>query len=113
MIRSSMAFIHKTGQNIEAASHKGGEAIDEIVEIIRKYVPAHTKKAIIQSLRLDLNAINYLNLNVGSNSRPGFRRSWISPLKPVLLNRRLSSVNWPMSVSLHRSPLSLGVTSHE
>ena len=32
--------------------------------MIRKYIPQHSREAIKQSLRIDLNVINYKNLNV-------------------------------------------------
>ena len=36
----------------------------EITKMIRKHILKHTKDAIIQSLRIDLNVINYKNLNI-------------------------------------------------
>ena len=35
-----------------------------ISEMIRQHIPEHNQEAIIQSLRPDLNVINYYNLNV-------------------------------------------------
>jgi NitT/TauT family transport system substrate-binding protein len=60
--------IHRAGQDIERARRKGGREMDTIVKMIRKHIPTHSKKAILQSLRPDLNVINYSNLNVDKNS---------------------------------------------
>lgn len=57
-------YIHKAGADIEKARKDGGKVLDEIVEIVRKHIPAHTKEAIIASLDLELNVINYKHLNV-------------------------------------------------
>jgi len=35
-----------------------------IAAMVRKHIPEHNESAIIQSLRKDLNVINYKNLNV-------------------------------------------------
>lgn len=35
-----------------------------ISDIIRRHIPEHNQEAIIQSLRPDLNVINYYNLNI-------------------------------------------------
>ena len=66
-------FIHKAGQDIESARQNGGSQLDEIVSMIRKHIPKHSAKAIAQSLRPDLNVINYSNLNVDSNSKQSFK----------------------------------------
>ena len=57
-------FIHKAGQDIEIARRNEGKELDHIITMIRKYIPQHSKEAIKQSLRIDLNVINYKNLNV-------------------------------------------------
>lgn len=57
-------YIHKAGADIESARTEGGKALEEIVEIVRKHIPSHTREAIIASLDLELNVINYKNLNV-------------------------------------------------
>ncbi len=59
-----MFYIQKAGKDIEQARLKGGEQLNEIVKIIRKHIPAHTKEAIIASLDSKLNVINYKNLNI-------------------------------------------------
>ncbi len=63
-IREVMHYIHEAGADIEMARWQGGEAMQAIVEIIRKHIPAHSKDAIIASLDPSLKVINYLNLNV-------------------------------------------------
>lgn len=57
-------YIHKAGADIEKARVEGGEALEEIVNIVRKHISAHTREAIIASLDLELNVINYKYLNV-------------------------------------------------
>jgi len=57
-------YIHKAGEEIEKARAQGGEALEEIVKIVRKHVKAHTRDAIVASLDLRLNVINYKRLNV-------------------------------------------------
>ncbi|PHQ66097.1 MAG: nitrate ABC transporter substrate-binding protein [Sulfurimonas sp.] len=57
-------FIHKAGKDIEKARAEGGEALEEIVKIVRKHIKAHTREAIIASLDIELNVINYKHLNV-------------------------------------------------
>jgi NitT/TauT family transport system substrate-binding protein len=59
-----MTYIHKAGLDIEQARLKGGEALEAIVKIIRKHIPAHTRKAIVASLDPHLRVINYEHLNV-------------------------------------------------
>ncbi|MCJ8339060.1 MAG: ABC transporter substrate-binding protein [Pseudomonadales bacterium] len=63
-INEVIYYIHQAGLDIEAAREKGGEAMKEIAAMIRKHIPEHNEQAIIQSLRKDLNVINYKNLNV-------------------------------------------------
>lgn len=57
-LKEVIEFIHKAGVDIEYARRKGGNEMEEIVTMIRKHVPQHTRVAIKQSLRLDLNVIN-------------------------------------------------------
>lgn len=57
-------YIHRAARDIEAARRAGGAAMDAIVAMIRAHVPGHTREAIEQSLRIDLNVINYRQLNV-------------------------------------------------
>ncbi len=59
-----MDAIHRAGADIEQARNQGGEALEEIVNIVRKHIPAHTREAIIASLNPDLRVINYQQLNV-------------------------------------------------
>jgi len=73
-IEEVIYYIHKAGQDIESARRNGGNEMDDIVKMIRKHIPAHTKDAIIQSLRIDLNIINYKNLNVNENSKNSLKQ---------------------------------------
>lgn len=63
-LREVIYYLHKAGLDIEAARKKGSDAMIPISDMIRKHIPEHTREAIIQSLRPDLNVINYYNLNV-------------------------------------------------
>jgi len=63
-LKEVIYFIHQAGLDIENARYEGGEALIEITSMIRKHLPEHDEFAIIQSLRPDLNVINYKNLNL-------------------------------------------------
>lgn len=63
-IKEVMSYIHRAGDDIELARSSGGAAMDEIVKIVRKHIPAHTREAIIASLDPELRVINYNHLNV-------------------------------------------------
>ncbi len=63
-VQEVMDYIHKAGDDIETARTVGGEDLEEIVRLVRKHIPAHTREAIIASLAPDLRVINYQNLNV-------------------------------------------------
>lgn len=63
-LREVIYYIQKAGIDIERARVEGGEAMTPIVEMIQKHIPEHNAEAIIQSLRADLNVINYRALNV-------------------------------------------------
>lgn len=63
-LKEVIYYLHKAGQDIEAARLKGGEDMIAIADMIRKHIPEHNQEAIIQSLRPDLNVINYRHLNV-------------------------------------------------
>lgn len=63
-VKEVMAYIHRAGDDIEKARSEGGEALEAIVKIVRKHIPAHTREAIIASLDPHLRVINYQYLNV-------------------------------------------------
>ncbi len=63
-VKEVMHYIHQAGQDIEQARQAGGEILEKIVRIVRKHIPAHTRKAIIASLDSELRVINYQHLNV-------------------------------------------------
>lgn len=73
-LREVIEAIHLAGREIELARQSGGEALEEIVAMVRKHIPAHSRETIIQSLRSDLNVINYQNLNVDHNAKESFRQ---------------------------------------
>ncbi len=62
-LQEVIRFVHKAGEDIEQARREGGAAMKEIAAMIRKHIPQHNEEAIIQSLRPDLNVINYRKLN--------------------------------------------------
>ncbi len=70
-IKEVTFYIQKSGQDIERARQEGGKALEEIVKIIRKYIPAHTREAIIASLNPELRVINYQHLNI---DKPGLKQ---------------------------------------
>ena len=72
-LQEVVAYIHQAGQDIENARKNGGAELDAIIDMIHRHVPAHSKEAITQTLRLDLNKINYLNLNVDANAKASFK----------------------------------------
>ncbi len=63
-LKEVIYYIHKAGMDIEAARKEGGQAMVAISTMIRKHVPEHNEEAIVQSLRPDLNVINYRHLNL-------------------------------------------------
>lgn len=73
-LKEVIYYIHKAGLDIESARAKGGKELDDIINMIRKHIPMHTKDAIKQSLRTDIMAINYINLNVDENSKESFKK---------------------------------------
>ncbi|MFK5984933.1 MAG: ABC transporter substrate-binding protein [Pseudomonadota bacterium] len=58
------SFINRAAKDIENAREKGGQELEKIVEIIRKHIPSHTRKAILASLDPVLKVINYQKLNI-------------------------------------------------
>jgi len=63
-LKEVIYYIHQAGLDIEKAREEGGDAIKEIAAMVRRHIPEHNEQAIIQSLRKDLDVINYKNLNV-------------------------------------------------
>lgn len=63
-VKEVMAYIRKAGEDIESARKVGGNKLEAIVNIVRKHIKAHTRKAIIASLNPDLRVINYQNLDI-------------------------------------------------
>lgn len=72
-LKEVIYYIHKAGRDIETARLESGDELDEIIRMIRKHIPKHTKEAIRESLRVDIMAINYKNLNVDKESKSSFR----------------------------------------
>ncbi|MCP4409213.1 MAG: ABC transporter substrate-binding protein [Gammaproteobacteria bacterium] len=70
-LKEVMGYIHRAGQEIEQARIEGGEALEAIVVIVRKHIPAHSREAIIASLNPQLRVINYQHLNV---DKPGLKQ---------------------------------------
>lgn len=63
-IQEVMGYIQQAGRDIELARNQGGAQLEEIIQLIRKHIPAHTHDAILASLDPDLRVINYNYLNV-------------------------------------------------
>ena len=72
-LKEVIYYIHKAGMDIEHARVEGGKKLDKIITMIRKHIPAHTREAIIESLRADIMAINYKHLNIDKNSKKSFK----------------------------------------
>ena len=63
-VKEVKQYIQRAGADIELARKRGGDDLNEIVEIIRRHIPAHTPQAIIASLDPGLKVINYEHLNI-------------------------------------------------
>jgi len=63
-LKEVVHYLHQAGADIEQARKEGGDALEAIVSIVRKHIPAHNREAIIASLNPDLQVINYNNLNI-------------------------------------------------
>lgn len=70
-VKEVIYYIHQAGLDIEAArradnarGQHGGPEILAIAKMIQRHIPKHNTEAIVQSLRLDLNVINYRHLNL-------------------------------------------------
>lgn len=63
-IKEIIRYIHQAGKDIEVARRSYGDEMADIIAMIRQHVPEHSEEAISQSLRVDLNVINYRNLNL-------------------------------------------------
>ncbi|MBN4046866.1 ABC transporter substrate-binding protein, partial [bacterium AH-315-P07] len=63
-LKEVIQYIHQAGKDIEDARREGGAAMKSISDMVRKHIPGHNEEAIIQSLRPDLNVINYTHLNI-------------------------------------------------
>ncbi len=70
-VKEVMHYIHQAGADIEQAREEGGVALEQIVAIVRKHIPAHSQQAIIASLSPELRVINYQHLNV---DKPGLQQ---------------------------------------
>jgi len=82
-----MDFIKKAGDDIEDARLNGGEQLEDIVKIIRKHIPAHTREAIIASLDPNLRVINYQNLNV---DKLGLKQIMDLAVEGKILNKKIN-----------------------
>ena len=73
-LKEVIYYIHKAGRDIEKARLAGGVEFDNIIKMIRKHIPKHTKVAIKESLRTDVMAINYKNLNIDDETKESFKK---------------------------------------
>ncbi|WP_159084484.1 hypothetical protein [Dongshaea marina] len=88
-IREVVHYIHRAGGDIELARKNGGQQLDVITEMIRKHIPEHNREAIIQSLRLDLDVINYRNLDVDENAKGSMRQIMELAIEGGMLKQRI------------------------
>ena len=63
-LQEVIRYLHQAGRDIEEARTTGGQAMAAIADMIRRHIPEHDEEAIVQSLRADLDVINYRHLNV-------------------------------------------------
>jgi NitT/TauT family transport system substrate-binding protein len=63
-LQEVITSIHQAGRDIDAARATGGQALEDVAQLVHTYIPAHTVKAVMESLRADLAVINYANMNV-------------------------------------------------
>ena len=63
-LKEVTAYIQRAGADIETAREAGGEAMQAIVDMIVKHIPAHNQAAIEASLDAQLKVINYQQLNI-------------------------------------------------
>jgi len=85
-VKEVMHYIQKAGADIEQAREEGGAALENIVKIIRKHIPAHSQQAIIASLSPELRVINYQYLNV---DKPGLRQIMDFAIEGGILNETI------------------------
>lgn len=62
-VKEVIHYIHQAGIDLDHARIEGDHEMDEVISMIRKHIPSHNADAIRQSLRWDLNVINYHFLN--------------------------------------------------
>ena len=92
-LKEVIKFIHMAGRDIEIARHKGGKELDEIVAMVRKHIPSHPKDSIIESLRPDLNVINYNYLNVDAGAKASFREIMRLALEAGFVKQKIDVQN--------------------
>ena len=63
-IQEVLSYIQQAGRDIELARGQGRTPLENIIQLIRQHIPAHTHDAILASLNPDLRVINYNYLNV-------------------------------------------------
>lgn len=63
-LQEVIRYIHQAGRDIEDARKAGGETMASISDMVRAHIPEHSREAIVQSLRIDLNVINYRQMNL-------------------------------------------------
>ena len=63
-IKEVMTYIQRAGGDIETARLSGGAAMQAIVDMVVKHIPAHSPEAIKASLDAGLRVINYQHLDI-------------------------------------------------
>jgi len=87
-IKEIIYYIHKAAQDIENA-RKDPKALQGIIKMIQKHIPAHTSKAISQSLASDTMGINYRNLNVDNNAKKSLKKIMELALEAGFIQKRV------------------------
>jgi len=88
-LKEVIFYIHKAGQDIERARRAEEMEFNKIINIIQKHIPNHSQDEIKQSLRADLNVINYKNLNVDEQSKASLREIMNLAVEAGLLKQKI------------------------
>ncbi len=89
-LKEVIYFIHKAGQDIETARKSDSNDMDKIIQMIQKHIPSHTRSAILESLRPDLNVINYKNLNINRESKNSFKEIMDLAFKAGFIKQKIN-----------------------
>ncbi len=85
-IAEIMRALHRAGDDIEKARKSGGPAMENLIGMIRRHVPEHSADSIRESLRADLDVINYRELGIDA---PGLKFIMNLSLEAGMLKERI------------------------